>query len=198
MIYGYIYKITTTKSNKVYIGQTTKSVEERYKKHLKARNSKSKKHLHLYLAMNKYGIDTFSVEQIDTAIDQKDLNEKEIYWINYYDSINNGYNIAPGGKNVNIFMSNEVKENHAIKMKSAEVRNKISKTMHELRTIIGFSDEHKNKIKQSRKKRKEERARIGLKFYDDCSHCATRSIKVYCILDNGSHYSFDSIWQAGK
>ena len=198
MIYGYIYKITTTKSNKVYIGQTTKSVEERYKKHLKARNSKSKKHLHLYLAMNKYGIDTFSVEQIDTAENQQELNNKEIYWINFYDSINNGYNMAPGGVNTNIFTSEIVKENHANKMRSIDVRNKISKTMHELRTINGFSDEHKTKIKQSCKKRKEERASIGLKFYDDCSHCATRSIKVYCILDNGSRYSFDSIWQAGK
>ena len=41
-MYGYIYKISTTKSNKVYIGQTTKTVEERYQLHLGARNSRSK------------------------------------------------------------------------------------------------------------------------------------------------------------
>ena len=32
-MYGYIYKISTTKSNKVNIGQTTKTVEERYQLH---------------------------------------------------------------------------------------------------------------------------------------------------------------------
>ena len=48
MSYGYIYKISTTKSDKVYIGQTTKTVEERYKIHLGARNSKSKK-IYIYI-----------------------------------------------------------------------------------------------------------------------------------------------------
>ena len=198
MAYGYIYKISTTQSNKVYIGQTIRTVRERYQEHVNACHKDYKKTMHLYLAMNKYGIDTFSVEQIDSADTQKELDEKEIYWIKYYDSINNGYNSAPGGTRINIFESDKVKEKHASKMRSKETRAKISKAMHELRTTVGFSDEHKRRIRESSQKRKEERAKLGLKFYDDCTHCATRSIGVYCILDTGERFDFKSIWDAGK
>ena len=41
-MYGYIYKISTTKSNKVYIGLTTKTVEKRFAQHLKNSTEKSK------------------------------------------------------------------------------------------------------------------------------------------------------------
>ena len=43
--------------------------------------------------MNLYGKETFSVEQIDIAKDRNELNRKERYWINHYDSFNNGYNM---------------------------------------------------------------------------------------------------------
>ena len=79
MIYGFIYKITTTESDKVYIGQTTKTVEKRFAEHLKSATENSKKTLHLYLAMAKYGSETFSVEQIDVATNREELNEKERY-----------------------------------------------------------------------------------------------------------------------
>lgn len=198
MAYGYIYKITTTQSNKVYIGQTTKTVEARFKAHIKSSTEKAKKTVHLYEAMNKYGVDTFSVEEIDIAETREELDQKEIYWINYYDSIKNGYNMAPGGVNANIFDSEIIRQKHANKMRSEETRAKISKTMHELRTTVGFSEEHKRKIRESSQKRKEERAKLGLKFYDDCAHCATRSRAVYCILDTGERFDFDSIIHAGK
>lgn len=79
MTYGYIYKIMTTESGKVYIGQTTKTVEKRFAEHLKSSAEETKKTLHLYLAMNKYGKETFSVEQIDVANDRNELNKKERY-----------------------------------------------------------------------------------------------------------------------
>ena len=198
MAYGYIYKISTTCSEKVYIGQTAKTIEERWQEHLKARTERAKRGIHLYLAMNKYGVETFSIEKIDEANSPEELNEKEIYWINFYDSIKNGYNMAPGGVGTNIFTSEVVRKKHARKMRDPKTRKKISKTMHELRTTIEFSDEHKKKIRESSQRRKEERAKLGLKFYDDCSHCATRSRAVYCILDTGERFEFDSILHAGK
>ena len=79
MAYGYIYKIMTTKSNKVYIGQTTKTVEKRFAEHLKSSAEETKKTLHLYLAMNKYGKETFLVKQLDIANDRDELNKKERY-----------------------------------------------------------------------------------------------------------------------
>lgn len=103
-----------------------------------------------------------------------------------------------GGNDINPMSSKIVKEKHDAKMRSEEVRSKISKTMHELRTTVGFSEDHKQKIKESRKKRKEIRAALGLKFYDDCDHCKTRSRKVYCVLDCDKVLIFDSIKDAGR
>ena len=52
----------------------------------------------LYQAMRKYGIENFSFEVIEECLPEE-LNEREIYWIDYYDSFNKekGYNMTPGG-----------------------------------------------------------------------------------------------------
>lgn len=92
---GYIYKIFTSCSNKVYIGQTRQSIEDRYKEHLKNRSASVP--YHLYNAMRKYGIETFRIEQIEEC-DNDVLSEREQYWIQYYDSFNNGYNMTLGGE----------------------------------------------------------------------------------------------------
>jgi len=50
----------------------------------------------LYSAINKYGIEHFKIEKIEECgIDI--LNEREIYWIDYYHSYHNGYNATKGG-----------------------------------------------------------------------------------------------------
>lgn len=46
--------------------------------------------------MNKYGISNFTFEIIEEC-DKQSLNEREIYWIEYYDSFHNGYNMTIGG-----------------------------------------------------------------------------------------------------
>ena len=50
---GYIYKITNSINGKLYIGQTRKTIEERFQVHIK----NAQKHINRYLydAMNKYG-----------------------------------------------------------------------------------------------------------------------------------------------
>ena len=91
-----IYLITNDVNDKVYVGQTTKSLEERIKNH---RNSMvSGGTTHLYNAMRKYGWDKFHFHTIAYADDQETLNELEEYFIKKYDSTNHriGYNILPG------------------------------------------------------------------------------------------------------
>ena len=94
---GYIYKITNDINDKVYIGQTQNSIGVRWsmhKQHSKTLNTV------LYRAMRKYGLEHFSIIEIEEC-DNDLLNEREIYWISYYDSYNNGYNMNPGGRNRN-------------------------------------------------------------------------------------------------
>lgn len=92
----YIYKITNDINNKLYIGKTTETIEERWRLHLSDSQKERCKDRILYRAMNKYGIEHFHIELIE-KVDANILNEREIYWINYYDSFKNGYNATKGG-----------------------------------------------------------------------------------------------------
>lgn len=92
---GFIYKITNRVNGKVYIGQTHFTIEHRWKQHQKNFNIEHRKQP-LYCAFAKYGIENFDVEKIE-EIECDKLDEREIYWIAYYDSFKNGYNATLGG-----------------------------------------------------------------------------------------------------
>ena len=87
----WIYKITNIQNNKVYIGQTIRPIEQRFHRHI---NDAMNNILdtHFARAIRKYGKDSFIIEEIDTAQTQDELNQKEQYWIRYYNSIEDGYN----------------------------------------------------------------------------------------------------------
>lgn len=196
-MHGYIYKITNKINGKVYIGQTTRTVEKRFQEHLKASTANAVKHLPLYRAINLCGKENFEAIVLDEADSQEDLNDKEIYWIAFYDSMHQGYNILSGGQGTNVMSLAELRLAHDKKMGTPEVRMKISKAMSELRQTIGFSKEHKDNIKIARQKRAEARSALGLSFYDHPEHFASRSAAVYCILDTGEQFEFKSILDAG-
>ena len=89
-----IYKIKNTINNKIYIGQTVRTLEKRINQH------KRRKNCVMYSAFKKYGFDNFEIEKIDEASTIEELNQKEQYWINKLNSIfPNGYNLDSGGKN---------------------------------------------------------------------------------------------------
>jgi len=87
----YIYKISNDINDKLYIGQSIRPIQQRFQRHINdAINNVID--THFARAIRLYGAEHFSIEQIDSANNQEELNEKERYWINFYDSINNGYN----------------------------------------------------------------------------------------------------------
>lgn len=94
---GVIYKITNKINGKVYIGLTTVKLEERWQNHLRCVGKVKR---HLYISMEKYGVDNFSIEKIDETDDFKLLGELERKYIKEYDSTNsnNGYNMTMGGE----------------------------------------------------------------------------------------------------
>lgn len=109
--YGIIYKVENKITHEVYIGQTTNprgfkgrykfngnGVERMYKyyKHFQDRNNYYNEHL--FRAIKKYGFDAFEVNEIhDIASSKEELNEKEKYYIEKYDSFEHGYNNTYGG-----------------------------------------------------------------------------------------------------
>lgn len=93
-----IYKITNTINQKVYIGQS-KQIEKRWMNHrVAAFNQYDEGYEYpLYRAIRKYGLENFQFSVLEEcSIDN--LNDREKYWINYYDSCFNGYNQTLGGE----------------------------------------------------------------------------------------------------
>lgn len=90
-----IYKIQNCINQKVYIGQSV-DIKRRWKSH---RTSFNTQDYPIYRAMRKYGLDNFSFEIVEEC-DKSQLNEREIYWISYYQSNNPdfGYNLTKGGQ----------------------------------------------------------------------------------------------------
>ena len=116
-----IYKITNLINNKVYIGQTIRTLQQRFNRHINdAMNNNL--NTHFARAIRKYGPENFAIEIIDTATSQDELTQKEQYWIGYYNSINEGYNETDsqfkcGG---NTYQSKSEEELKAISKKLSE------------------------------------------------------------------------------
>lgn len=96
---GYIYKITNTLNNKSYIGQTKYSIGHRYNQHCNEALH-TNNNLHLYNAMRKYGLQNFKVSCLESDIPEDLLDEKEVYYINYFNTYEDGYNNTKGGGGV--------------------------------------------------------------------------------------------------
>ena len=100
---GFIYKITNQVNKRVYVGQTKQPIQRRFREHKQSAKNNKKKGYKLYNAMDKYGVDKFSIKVIETVqastvSELKSLlNEREMYWIKQYDSYNSGYNSNLGG-----------------------------------------------------------------------------------------------------
>ena len=87
----FIYKVTNKNNGKMYIGQTNGTVSRRWHRHCSDALSNTLD-THFARAIRKYGKDAFTVETIDTATSNKELTEKEYYWIDFYKATENGYN----------------------------------------------------------------------------------------------------------
>lgn len=93
-MYFVIYKITNKINNKIYIGQTTNSVESRWRSHCCFKKNKTA----ISMAIKKYGKNNFDIEIIDGATNQAELNYKEFILIHINNSLApNGYNLKKGG-----------------------------------------------------------------------------------------------------
>lgn len=96
---GIIYKITNKVNGKMYIGQTIVKLSKRKNGHKRAAYNKRSKSYWGYLqcAIRKYDWENFQFDVIEEDIDMDKLDEREIYYIDFFDTFKNGYNLTLGG-----------------------------------------------------------------------------------------------------
>ena len=92
---GCIYLITNLINGKVYVGLTIREPEIRWQEHeYSGRNPK----YHFGYAIRSYGWENFKPEILAENIPIEELGDLEMYYIDLYDSYNNGYNSTKGGE----------------------------------------------------------------------------------------------------
>ena len=135
-----IYKITNNINEKIYIGKDSSNKKNYYGSGEAIKNS-----------IKKYGKDNFSKEIIDYAVSLEELNNKEIYWIKFYNSMNPkiGYNRSSGGEGDFILsnMSEEARERMKESLKKAWESKEFSDIKRE--NTINYFKDPENRKKQS-------------------------------------------------
>ena len=104
-----IYKITNLINNKCYIGQSV-NIENRWQHHRSASRCETNEcyNYPLQKAMRKYGLENFSFEILEEC-KVEELDQKEKYYIQFYQSLENGYNQVRVEQSGTKIISKEVK-----------------------------------------------------------------------------------------
>ena len=119
-MYGFVYITTNHVNGKQYIGQRKYDKQGKWKEYLGSG-------IILSRAIEKYGLKNFSKEIIEECKTKKILNEREIYWINYYNAVesDNFYNIASGGDGGNTIAGYTDDQRNLLSMKLSNMRKGI-------------------------------------------------------------------------
>ena len=135
-----IYKITNPKGL-VYIGQSV-DIKNRRWKYMSADCKQQKK---IYHSLLKYGWANHKFEVIHEC-EESQLNELEVYYINLYDSVNKGLNIALGGRNARLTEEHKNKIRNSLLGKK-HTKERIEKTR-KSKTGQKMSEKQKQKMRE--------------------------------------------------
>lgn len=125
-----IYKITKISDGKSYVGQSN-DIERRFKEH---QTKGTTARIPLDIAIQKYGIEAFTYEVLEEC-NIESLNERENFWIKYYNTVKTGYNCNYGGDNAVIGSKNpkaKLTEEDVKIIRAAYASHKKQKEVYEL------------------------------------------------------------------
>lgn len=145
-MFGVVYKLTNTITNKMYVGQTTADIDVYMKGVLnKTRFNKAR---HLDNAIQKYGPSAWVYEVICYANSREELDALEIHYIAALDTRNTkiGYNICRGGERGPGWKKGH---NYAA-MRSPEERRLTAKKIGDALRGVPKSESHKKALTASR------------------------------------------------
>jgi len=184
-----IYKIVNNINGKTYIGQTKGKLSQRLGEHI------GKNLSYIGKALNKYGLESFTISIIDYADSKEVLSEKERYWIKTLNCrVPNGYNLTDGGEGtINLSLEARKKISEANKGRPSLMKGK------------HHSEEAKRKISEGNKglrrseetKKKMSMANMGNKGFLGKHHSIETREKIRkAMIDNktnvGRHHSAET------
>ena len=149
---GYIYKIKNDINNKVYIGKTEFDLEKRFKEHIKD-SQRYYEGRPLYKAMHKYGIEHFKIELLEEC---DNLEERERYWIQFYNSYHYGYNATLGGDGKTLIDYNLVIDKFLQGLTITEIAKELNRDVGHLSKILKLKGITEKQIKEQSKVQKKE------------------------------------------
>ena len=135
--YMIIYKTTNLTNNKFYIGQDSKNNPNYYGSGII-----------LIKAIKKYGKENFKKEILEFCITKNELDNREKYWIEYYNSTdkNIGYNIHSGGGGS---LGGPLSDEHRKKISNATKGKYVSPETRKKLSDRVFTNSHKEKISKN-------------------------------------------------
>ena len=152
---GQIYKITNIINGLVYVGQTKYKAIDRYKAHIN-----TYKNTHFYNSIHKYGSENFKLDILEDNVPNEKLDEREIYWISYYDSYNNEYNETIGGNGTHgyVFTEEDRKKKSESMKKTWKTSSKLNNPERNKKISNSLkgkpkSDKHKQKLSEKAKQK---------------------------------------------
>lgn len=164
-----IYAIRNGWNGKRYVGQA-RNIFNRWTAH-KVLLRKNKHHsVKLQRSWNKNGEQSFTFEVLEIVTDG-DLTEHEQWWMNYYNSCENGYNIAP------IAASQKgAKRSAEFRQKMSELRKQWFKDNPQHKNVLAnFVKEHGYTEEQLERKNKKT-GRIGSKLSEETKEKIRQSV----------------------
>jgi group I intron endonuclease len=130
-----IYCIFNIINGKRYIGLTT-NLQVRKSTHYRDLGFNKSNCTKLQRAYNKYGKENLFFYVVEYC-SKENLSQREIFWINYYQSVKHGYNVVPGGIS-GFKLSDEVKSQRGKKIKEF-FKNKGRSKHHTVKCIFEYS-----------------------------------------------------------
>jgi group I intron endonuclease len=134
--YGIIYKITNKINGKIYIGQTTKPLNERWRYHCSSYACRA-----LSTDIKIYGKENFLLEELNMCASLKEMNILEKFYIKLLNTLYpNGYNLKTGGA--------KSLPSEATKKKMKEAQNRPETIKKQVESHIGLhrTEEEKKKM----------------------------------------------------
>lgn len=164
---GIIYLITNKTNSKKYVGQTKRTLEQRWKDHIyKKKNLIGK-------AIKKYGANNFKIKVLEKC-DINKLNKRERYWIKYYNTFEEkGYNLTPGGESRDVFTDSIRKK----LSKKARGKNNNQATISEKTALNIYEDYKENKTNYRILAKKYNVKKSSVGNIVNANHWATRHLE---------------------